>query len=193
MYFTPEGERSGRMVVIDAGRIKAVRTLPDGRTVLAYVFGPGDLFGFLPFMDGGPYPATAIAVDAVEARVMSRAALRRAVRDNPELAFVLLGALGARLREALARLGDHAQKHASARVAAALCLLRPTPRVADATVIIDVPSPLHAFAADLDMTPETFSRAVSKLVSGGVLHRLANGRLQVLDAARLAHVAAGRA
>lgn len=187
-----EGERSGRLVVIDAGRIKAVRTLPDGHSVLVYVFGPGDIFGFLPFLDGGPYPATAIAVDDVQARVMTRSALRAAVREDSELAFVLLGALGTRLRQALLRVGDNAQKHAPARVAAALSLLLPASQsVSGATVILDVPSPLHAFAEDLHMTPETFSRAVSGLVSQGILHRLPGGRLQVLDPERLARVAAG--
>jgi CRP-like cAMP-binding protein len=186
-----EGEASGRLVLLERGRVKAVRVLPDGSSVLLYVFAAGDLFGFLPLVDGGPYPATSIAVDDVEARVMSRSTLHQAVRENPEVAMVLLGALGTRLRQAFARLGDQAQGTSIARVAAALSLLLPAEGSGAATVI-DVPRPIHGFAADVGMTPATFSRAVTQLAEAGLLRRLASPRLQVLDARRLRGIAAGR-
>jgi CRP/FNR family transcriptional regulator len=186
-----EGEASGPLVLLKRGRVKAVRVLPDGSSVLLYVFAAGDLFGFLPLVDGGPYPATAIAVDDIEARVMSRSTLRRAVRENPEVAMVLLRALGTRLRQAFARLGDQAQGSSTARVAAALSLLLPAEDL-DPTTLIDVPRPIHAFAADVGMTAETFSRAVTHLAEAGLLRRLSPPRLQVLDAERLRAIAAGR-
>ena len=187
-----EGEISGRMVVLDRGRVKAIRTLPDGTSVLLHVFSPGDIFGFLPFVDGGPYPATAIAVDNIEARVMSRSALRDAVQKDPQVAMLLLSTLGKRLRQAFARLGDQAQRSSPARVAAALVLLLPQGEGVGSTTIVDVPSPIHDFAADVGMTPETFSRAVTQLVDAGVLQRLALPKLQVLDARRLRRIAAGQ-
>lgn len=186
-----EGEVSGRLLLLDRGRIKVLKALTDGSSMLLYVFSEGDLFGFLPFLDGGPYPATAIAVDDVEARVMSRSTLRRAIRDDPQVAMVLLGALGTRLRQAFDRLGDQSQRTSVARVAAALSLLLPAGAHATTTVV-DVPRPLHAFAADVGMTPETFSRAVTRLVDVGVLHRLAAPRIQVLDLPRLRRAASGK-
>jgi CRP/FNR family cyclic AMP-dependent transcriptional regulator len=187
-----EGEISGRMVLLVRGRVKAVRVLPDGSSVLLYVFSAGDIFGFLPFVDGGPYPATAIAVDEVDARVMSRSELRQAIHEDPQVAMVLLGALGKRLRQAFGRLGDQAQRSSLARVAAALSLLLPEANGPTGTTIIDVPSPIHDFAADVGMTPETFSRAVTQLVESGVLQRLAVPQLQVLDAKRLRKIASGQ-
>lgn len=186
-----EGEAPGRLVLLERGRVKVIRALPDGRSLLLFVFGPGDLFGFLPFLDGEPYPATAVAVDEITAKAMSRSALRRAIRDDPEVAMILLAALGARLRQAMDRIGDQAQRGAMARVAAALTLLLPGDS-ADPATIIAVPRPLHAFAKDIGLTPETFSRTVSRLVESGVLHRLSSARLQVRDAARLRLIAAGR-
>ncbi len=186
-----EGEVSGRLVLIEKGRVKAVRVLPDGSSVLLYVFSVGDIFGFLPFVDGGPYPATAIAVDDVEARVMSRSTLRQAIQADHQVAMVLLGALGKRLRQAFGRLGDQAQRSSVARVAAALCLLLPAGATA-AILTVDVPTPIHDFAADVGMTPETFSRGVTGLVEAGVLHRLSSPRLQVLDTRRLWAIASGR-
>ena len=98
-----EGEVSGRRVLLERCRVNAVRVLGDGSSVLFYVFAAGDLFGFLPFVNGGFYPATAIAVDDVGARVMSRSTLRQAIQPDPRVAMALLGALGRRLRQALRR------------------------------------------------------------------------------------------
>lgn len=187
-----EGEISGRMVLLVRGRVKAVRVLSDGSSVLLHVFSAGDVFGFLPFVDGGPYPATAIAVDEVDARVMSRSELREAIHRDPQVAMVLLGALGKRLRQAFSRVGDQAQRSSLARVAAALSLLLPEGESSSPATIIDVPSPIHDFAADVGMTPETFSRAVTQLVESGVLQRLAVPQLQVLDAKRLRQIASGQ-
>lgn len=186
-----EGEISGRLVLIDRGRVKALRVLSDGTSILLYVFGPGNLFGFLPFVDGGAYPATAIAVDAVKARVMTRSSLRRAIREDPQVAMVLLNALGSRLREAFRRMGDQAQPSAVSRTAAALTLLLPAQAKAGQT-IISIPHPKQDFAADLGMTAATFSRALTKLVDAAVLHRLTSPQLQVLDPEKLSAIAAGK-
>ncbi len=186
-----EGESSGRLIVLEHGRVKIVRVQPDGRSMLLYVFSPGDLFGFLPFVDGRPYPATAIALDDLEARVMSRSTLRTAIARDPQVALTLLAALGSRLRQAFERIGDHARRSATAQVAASLLLLQPPAPNAPAA-IIEVPRPTYAFAEDLGLTPETFSRAVTQLVDAEVLHRLGAQRLQVLDQRRLEDVAAGR-
>jgi len=186
-----EGEPAGRLVVLDRGRVKILRTERGGRSILLYVFSPGDLFGFLPFIDGGPYPATAIALDDLEARVMSHSALDAAIRADPQVAMTLLAALGARLREAFARIGDQTRRNATAQVAASVVLLQSS-AAGDRAALIDVPRPTYAFAKDLGLTAETFSRAVTRLVEAGVLHRVGSQKLQVLDQKRLEDVAAGR-
>ena len=186
-----EGEVSGRLTLLDEGRVKALRARPDGRSVLLYVFGPGDIFGFLPFLDGGPYPATAVAIDEVRARVMSRSELRGVIARDPQVAMVLLSALGQRLRDAFERVDDQGRRDATARVAAALLLLLPAGVASGSLTVIEVPSPLYAFAEDMGLTPETFSRALSRLVEHEVLHRLGPGKLQVLDLPRLRRIASG--
>ncbi len=185
-----EGEKAGRMVLLDEGRVKIVRDQPDGRRVLLYLFGPGDLFGFLPFLDGGPYPATAIAVDDIRARVMSRRGLKEAVRENPDVALLLLRTLGRRLRDAFQRVGDFAQREAAARVAAGLAVLLP-PGGSSGTLILEIPEHGYLFAEEVGVEPATFSRTLTRLVQDGVLHRLGPKRLQVLDPERLRRLASG--
>ena len=175
-----EGERSGRLTVIDRGRVKVTRARADGTALLLYVFGPGTVFGFLPLLDGGPYPATAVAVEDVEARVVSRAVLREAVGRQPELAWALLEVLGRRLRQAFDRVEHLSQREARARLASALLGLLPSAG-AVAPVVLALPGPGYQFAEEIGITPETLSRVTAELEDGGVLRRLERGRYQVLD------------
>ncbi|RME26484.1 MAG: Crp/Fnr family transcriptional regulator [Deltaproteobacteria bacterium] len=184
-----EGQAANRLVILDQGRIKAVTVAADGRSTLLYVFSPGSVFGLLPFVDGQPYPATAIAVEEVCTREVSYSALRSALQRDPSVAMGLLAVLGRRLREAMARV-EASHRHGSwTRVAAALLLLKP--RNETLPLILDIPRPRYTFAADLGLTPESLSRGLTRLVNAGVLHRLDAARVQVLDLEALERLAAG--
>lgn len=174
------GEPASTIVAIESGRIKIYRTLPGGNTVSLYLFGPGELFGFLPFLDGRPYPATAETVDEVRARIMSRDGLLRALREKPEVAMPLFSFLGRRLREAFDRIELLSSRGALPRVAAALSTLMPEQDRGRMT-IASLPIPSGEFAQALGITPESFSRAVTDLANEGVIRRLGRGRFQILD------------
>jgi CRP-like cAMP-binding protein len=177
-----EGEASGLLVAVDAGRVKIYRLLPAGRAVTVFIFGPGDVFGFLPFLDGEPYPAYAQALDDVEAQVMSRADLLAAVRSDPHVALTLIGLVGRRLREALRRIESVQSGGVLPRVASALAALLPGPHdLSGAGGVISLPVSGAEFAAAIGITPETLSRCLTRLVAARVLHRLGPGRFQVLD------------
>jgi CRP-like cAMP-binding protein len=181
-----EGEASGILVVLDTGRVKIYRLLPAGRAVTVFIFGPGDVFGFLPFLDGEPYPAYAQALEDVEAQVMSREQLLAAVRADPQVALTLIALVGRRLREAMERIESLSSPGVLPRVAAALAALLPEPDgPAGATGIIRLPVSGGEFAAAIGITPETLSRSLTKLVAARILHRLSHGRFQVLDPDRL--------
>src|SRR6266702_5253120 len=120
-----EGDTAGSLVALERGRVKIYRVLPNGHAVTIYLFGPGDVFGFMPFLDGRPCPATAQALEDVETLVVRREALVAAFGSNPQLAMALIGLLARRLREAFDRIervsvaGGHAARRRRAGVAAA--------------------------------------------------------------------------
>jgi CRP-like cAMP-binding protein len=185
-----EGETSGLLISLDSGRVKIYRLLPNGRAVTVFIFGPGDVFGFLPFLDGEPYPAYAEALEDTDARVMSRDELVSAVREDPQLAVALIGLVGRRLRDAMQQIESLSSPGVLPRVASALAaLLHETLEGGGGAGIIRLPVTGGEFAAALGITPETLSRSLTKLVSARVLHRLGAGRFQVLDPAALREAA----
>jgi len=187
-----EGELAGQLVVLDRGRVKVLRNRPDGGTTLIFVMGPGEVFGFLPFLDGGPYPATAVALDDVEARVMSRERLKEAIAREPVICMVLFRYLGRRLRDAFDVIGRFARRDALGRVAAALVSLLPEETEPGPLLVLTLPEQGYAFADGIGLTPETLSRALGTLCRRKVLHRLGAGRFQVLDLETLRLIASGR-
>ena len=174
------GETPSMVVAIETGHIKVYRTLPGGNVAALYLFGPGELFGFLPFLDGRSYPATAEAIDDVYARTMSREGLLRGLRENPAVALPLFSFLGRRLREAFDRIELLSARGALPRVAAALAALLHEGDRGTAT-IVSLPVSSGEFARALGIAPESFSRAVTDLAEAGVIYRLGRGRFQVLD------------
>ena len=67
--------------------------------------GPGEYFGEIALIDNGPRSATVIATSALRCRGLTAWAFRPLVQHHPEMAWPILEALVARLREAEERPG----------------------------------------------------------------------------------------
>lgn len=180
-----EGDAANQLVVVSKGHFQALRYRPGGRQVPLFLFGPGDVFGFLPLLDGQSYPATVRALEDSEILGLSRNAMASALREHEDLALDLLRILGRRLREALTRVEAYSHKEALARVAGGLLGLMPWDGPVKGITIIQLPGSAKAFAEDLGVAPETLSRALARLIQTSLLHRLGPRRFQVLDAAGL--------
>lgn len=176
-----EGDDTGMLVAIEQGHVRIFRGLGVRKAVTLYLFGPGDVFGFMPLLDGRPYPASAVALDQVTARVVRRVDLQKAFRRDPDLAQGLIRLLATRLREAFARIEQSSVPEALPLVATALLSLLPAKAEPGQLLVIALPVRSSEFAEALGIVPESLSRAITKLVEAGVLHRLAPRRFQVLD------------
>lgn len=180
-----EGDHDGLLVHLRSGRVKTCRTLPTGGSVTLLLFQPGDVFGMLPLLDGGPYPGSAIAMEPVEAEVMARSVFHQVLAADPGLATELVTVLGHRLRQAFDVIRSLSTPGARSRVAAALLDLMPAEARSDGPVEVRLPVSAHEFAAALGLAPETWSRAVSSLVRRKILRRKGTGVLEILDATAL--------
>lgn len=183
-----EGEPSGLLVALRSGRVRTHRTLPTGGSVTLFIFRPGDVFGFLPFLDGGPNPASAEALEAVEADVMPRSVFQQVLAADPTFATELVTQLGRCLRQAFDVIQSVSTPGAHSRLASALLALVPESHTAGRRLRLDLPASAHEFAGALGMAPETLSRAISSLVRRGLIRRVRPGRLEVLDLAGLERV-----
>ena len=101
-----EGEPGDRLYIILSGKVKLGRRSPDGRENLLSVMGPSDMFGEMSIFDPGPRTSSATTVTEVKVATMDREALKKWIKDRPEIAEQLLRVLARRLRRTNNNLAD---------------------------------------------------------------------------------------
>ncbi len=93
-----EGEPCSGLYVVASGRIRIFKTSPSGREQVLAIEGAGSSVAELPVFDGGPYPASAAAVEPSELVFLSRKDFQSFCLDHPEVGLKVLQVVGARLR-----------------------------------------------------------------------------------------------
>jgi CRP/FNR family transcriptional regulator len=84
--------------VITDGRAKVVRgSISSARGDAA--LGPGDFFGELALLDGGPRSASVVAEGPITTIRIERAPFRTLLRDEPDIALKLLEGMARRMRD----------------------------------------------------------------------------------------------
>jgi CRP-like cAMP-binding protein len=89
-----QGEVGTGFFVIASGSARVVR---DGETIAT--LGPGDFFGELSVLDGGPRIAQVIASEPTVCLGLASWDLEAVIRDEPTVAMAILRTLATRLRE----------------------------------------------------------------------------------------------
>lgn len=93
-----EGDPCEGLYIVVAGRVRIFKTSPAGREQVLALEGPGASIAELPVFDGGPYPASASAVDPSELLFVPRTGLHAICLEHPQVALKLLKVVGGRLR-----------------------------------------------------------------------------------------------
>ena len=180
-----EGDSSDTCYVIRSGHARAVREHSDGRSITIAHFGPGDIFGELAMLDDERRSATIETLEPTEVVGILGPDMRRLLREHPEIAVKLIGALGRRLRETNERLARQSFQTVQSRVAQVLSQLVQTTRaegVLDGDVmIVSTQAELAQLAGS---SRESASRFLAVLERAGIITQ-GRGRLTVHDPAAL--------
>jgi CRP/FNR family cyclic AMP-dependent transcriptional regulator len=180
-----EGDRGDTCYVLETGQARVTRQHADGRTITLTNVGTGEIFGELAMFGGEVRSATVEAVDDVRAIAILAGDLKRLLNDHPEIAVKLLSALGAKLREANARIARQSFQKVSSRVAGVLAELvetgsRRPARAPDEPAEVVVRSTQADLAQLAGTSREAASRFLATLQRAGVL-TTRRGRIIVHD------------
>ena len=185
-----EGDPSDHVALITAGQVKiSAAQEAGGETVLA-VRGPDDLVGELSAIDHQPRSATATAVTAVEAVVVTAKAFRTVLTERPGAALSLLATVVARLRAADRQRVEFGSQATLSRLARRLVELAEVHghRQPDGAVLIELPVTQDELAGWVGASRESVARALRALRAAGVV-ATARRAITVLDENRLRHLA----
>lgn len=118
-----EGEPGEAVFFLKSGRIKISKQAEDGREQILHFIHPGEVFAEVVLFDGGPYPATAEAVEDSKVGLIRNSDMERITLSNPGIALGMLKIMARRLRMAQKQINDLALMDTSRRMASTLLFL----------------------------------------------------------------------
>ena len=165
-----EGEPCNGLHIIARGKVRIFKTSMSGREQVLAVNGPGETVAELPVFDGGPFPASAIAVEDVEIAFISRRDFNAYCLEHPEVALKVLSVVGARLRRLVGIIEELSFTTIRQRLIATLVKLAQSEGKTTARGIeFQLPATHQELANQLGTVRELISRNLMRLQAEGLL------------------------
>jgi CRP/FNR family transcriptional regulator, cyclic AMP receptor protein len=183
-----EGQPCPGLYIVAAGRVVVYQASPDGREHVLESVRPGQSLAELPIFDGGPYPASARAAEDSVLLFLPLADFQGLYRSNPEIADVVIGHLGKRMRKLVRHVERLSLKDVPARLAATILDYARAAGALDGDVAFRVPRTHYDLAAELATSRETVSRSFARLRRDGII-RQDGAEIRVLSLDRLRRAA----
>jgi CRP-like cAMP-binding protein len=173
-----------------SGHVRVTRIAQDGREISAAgVRGPGEVLGELAAVDAQPRSATVSALDAVQTLTIPGARFAHLCQTEPRIAWVVLGVVTDRLREAGRYWAEFGGGHTTQRVAALLLELAAQQGKSDGGAAeITLWAGQHELAIGAATSRESVARALRMLREQGVVSTRRN-HITIHDIAGLRSVA----
>jgi CRP-like cAMP-binding protein len=165
-----QGETAGRAHALLSGGVRITQAGRDGEEILVRFIGPGEIFGCVPVLTDGLYPADATAiVDAVELS-WDPVDLLALMQRHSQVAITMVAIVGRRLGEAQERLRELATQSVDRRIARTLLrMLDQAGHPTDEGIRIEFPLRRKDIADSTGTTLHTVSRILADWERHGLL------------------------
>lgn len=165
-----EGEPCGGLHIIAKGKVRIFKTSVNGREQVLAVNVPGESIAELPVFDGGPYPASAVAIEEAEIAFISRRDFHAFCIEHPEVALKLLSVVGARLRRLVGIIEELSFATIRQRLISVLVKLAQTEGAeTERGIEFQLPATHQELANQLGTVRELISRNLTRLQAEGLL------------------------
>jgi len=172
-----EGEPCASLFIVESGRVKIFKLSPGGREQILHIFGAGEGFNDVAVLDGGPNPASVMALEPTSVLVIDRPSMVDLLERYPALSRAVIENLASRARHLVSLVEDLSLRTVVGRLAKLL--------LEQATEEVDlerVPRGLtHAqMAGRLGTVREVITRSLHKLEDEGII-KIERHRIVILD------------
>jgi CRP-like cAMP-binding protein len=184
-----EGDEPAYLHTIAEGRVKMVKQMPSGKEVILEIMGPGDPLGAVVAYEDRPYPATAVALERVQALLLPRSELFAMLEQHPSVVRGFLSGMARRIVELTQRIPEVAGGRVETRFALLfLKLSENLGRPEEQGVFIPLPLSRQDLADLTGTTLETSIRVMSRWGKEGTVLTAPDG-FRVADRRVLEHLA----
>jgi CRP/FNR family transcriptional regulator len=158
------------LFIIARGKVRIFNTSLNGREQVLAVNLPGESVAELPVFDGGPYPASAMAIENTEVAFISRADFHAFCIEHPEVSLKVLSVVGARLRRLVGIIEELSFTTIRQRLISVLVKLAQTEGTkSDRGIEFQLPATHQELANQLGTVRELISRNLMRLQAEGLL------------------------
>lgn len=189
--FFGEGQPAEGLWIVRTGEVKLTKSGRDGREQILYLARPGKVVVEGMRFDGGIYPASAVAMRAASAILVSNEAIREIGRRNADLLVTMLDLRARRTDRTLQLVSDLSLRTVPARLASFLCTLVAVreSKGQDATNLVrDLTT--ETVAGRLGTVREEISRGLAHLERQGALS-VSPDLIEIKDLKKLEAIAFG--
>ena len=172
-----QGDAAGTVYMVVSGRVKITLMNEEGKEVIVSSVGPGGLFGVISALDGSPRPANAITAEPSRLAKFDDEAFLSWLDRERTMQRVLLSEMGQRVRQAYARIGEHALMGVKERLLSALLDIADRegePEPGEETIVFTRPTH-QELANRIGSSREVVSRQLKELLESDLLQ--AEGRV----------------
>ena len=152
--------------MIQSGSVKAFLSDENGKEVVLSTQGPGEYFGDLALFDDEPRSASIMALQPCKVMIITKAQLREAIREDPEIGFSLLSGLATRVRVLTENVRTLALLDVFGRLVRTLYMLAVEK---DGVLVIEQRLTQQDLANRIGASREMVSRIMHDLTQGGYL------------------------
>ncbi len=171
-----EGQEAINLPVILEGKVKMVRYPELGKEIIIGIFSAGQIFAVPPVFDGGPYPATAVAMESSRLLLVTRDEFLKFTKEHHEFSLAVINWMCGMLREKTSVIKNLATASPEHRVANVLL------RLAKDEDDNDRPTKISLRRQDIaemaGLTTETTIRASRKLADKELI-RIVRGKIYI--------------
>ena len=169
LLFT-EGEPCNGLHIIARGKVRLFKTSVNGREQVLSVNVSGESVAEIPVFDGGPYPASAVALEETEIVFISRRDFNAYCLEHPEVPLKVLTVVGARLRNLVGIIEELSFTTIRQRLISTLLKLAQSEgRKTARGIEFQLPASHQELANQLGTVRELISRNLMRLQAEGLL------------------------
>ena len=179
-----EGDACSGLFIVQSGAIKIFKMAPSGREQVLGVERAGNSVAELPVFDGGPYPASTIALEESDLLFVKKEDFRALCLEHPEVALKVLKVVGKRLRGLVGIIEELSFTTVRQRLVAYLLRIAGPAANSKKSVELSLPVSHQELAAELGTVRELVSRNLSRLQAEGLI-KIQARTVQILDLAAL--------
>ncbi|MHB8970458.1 MAG: Crp/Fnr family transcriptional regulator [Pirellulaceae bacterium] len=182
-----QGQDCPGVFIVDTGIVRVFKTAPTGKEHVLHMVAPGQTFAEVAAVGNFPCPAHAEAVEPTRCVLIPVDRFREQMASDHSLCLEMMTGMSFWVRRLISLMEDLVLRDALGRTARFLLESEPDPEG-----MIRLPSLKRHVASHLNLTSETLSRTLSRLIEAGLVVEYDKSRVQLRNLPQLRAVSEGK-